>query len=323
MPTTISVYTPEQAGQVGLVLKIYDASGILVNTGGDVLTETSEPGVFQASVDEALSSSWYRLDVELSGTVVDSAFKFFSNVVGISAEGVSEEVFDLTTSSISLNADGGYEFTGGFTDRTTGQAGASDIGSNVLYTQEMVDADQWLRFGFDTTQQAAIDVPYWTDPTPAPAGGIGLFGGSYLPDGATGLFDFSFNDAGYSNAVTGQSLNYTAATGSYDFTSCQAGDLALVRFDFNVLPQVANTTLEIALIWQTRDASDVATFTFALTGDPNFYGVGTVGRTYLSRPTISAYFASNEDVNARALPAIKADNPVQIQPLTTLATIIR
>ena len=29
--------------------------------------------------------------------------------------------------------------------------------------------------------------------------------------------------------------------------------LALVRFDFNVVPQVANTTIEIAMIWQTRD----------------------------------------------------------------------
>lgn len=218
---------------------------------------------------------------------------------------------------------GGYEFTGGFTDRTTGQAGVSDDGSNVLYTQAFVNEQRWMRFGFDTTQQAANDVAYWSDPAPAPTTGVGLFGGSYMPDGVTNLFDFDFSDPSYSDAVETGDFQYTAADGSYDFTECKPGDLALVRFDFNVLPQIANTTLEIAMIWQTRDASDTATFTFALTGDPVFFGTGTVGRTFLARPILSAYFASNEDVNARALMAIRADNPVQIQPLTTLVTIQR
>lgn len=323
MATTISVFTPEQAGQAGLVLKVYDASGLLVNAGGDVLVEQSEAGVFKTSVAEDLSRNWYRLDVELSGTVVDSAFKFFANTIGIAADGVSQEVFDLTTSGIKLDSDGGYEFTGGFTDRTTGQAGASDVGSNVSYTQALVDEQRWFRFGFDTAQQLANDVPYWADPAPAPAAGVGLFGGSYLPDGAAGLFDYGFNVGSYSDAVETGDFQYTQATGSYDFSSCQPGDLALVRFDFNVLPQIANTTLEVGLIWQTRDASDNPTFTFALTGEPQFFGIGSVGSTFLARPIISAYFASNEDVNARALPAIRSNNPIQIQPLTTLATIIR
>lgn len=218
---------------------------------------------------------------------------------------------------------GGYEFSGGFTDRTTGQAGASDVGSNVSYTQALVDEQRWMRFGFDATQQAANDVAYWSDPAPAPTTGVGLFGGSYLPSGVSSLFDFDFNAASYSDAVETGDFQYTAANGSYDFSQCRPGDLALVRFDFNVLPQVANTTLEVAMIWQTRDANDAATFTFALTGDPVFFGTGTVGQTYLARPILSAYFASNEDVNARALMAIRADNPVQIQPLTTLVTIQR
>ena len=96
-------------------------------------------------------------------------------------------------------------------------------------------------------------------------------------------------------------FNYTAADGSFDFRECQPGDLLQLRFDFNVNVQIANTTLEIALIWQTRDANDKPTFTFALTGQPIFYGTGTVGRTFLNRPFLSAYFASAEDTNARAL----------------------
>jgi len=220
-------------------------------------------------------------------------------------------------------SNGGYEFTGGFTDRTTGLAGQSDVGSNVQYTQDMVDDQAWLRFGLDGTSQATNDAPYWTTPTPEVATGIGLFGGSYMPQGVTSMFDYSFNDSTYSDAVTSGNLQYTAATGSLDYTQCQAGDMALVRFDFNLLPQVVNTTVEVALIWQTRDSSDDATYTFSLTGEPLFYGVGTVGRTFLNRPILSAYFASNEDVNARALPAIRSDNQVQIQPLTILNTIQR
>ena len=77
------------------------------------------------------------------------------------------------------------------------------------------------------------------------------------------------------------------------------------------------------MIWQTRDANGDPTFTFPLTGTPVFYGTGTVGKTFLNRPLLSAYFASNEDVNARALLAVKADNPIQVAPLTTLATLQR
>ena len=212
----------------------------------------------------------------------------------------------------------GYELSGGFTD----------AGTAVDYTQTMIDADQWLRFGFDSTAQAAEDVAYWTDPDPALDPTFdqtkGVFGGLYLPDGSEELFDFDFDESpGYSAGVAGQSLNYTAATGSYDFSGCKPGDYANIRFDFNVTPQIANTTVQIAMIWQTRDDLGNPTFTFPLTGTPIFFGTGTVGKTFLNRPVITAYFASNEDVRAKALLAIKADNPIQIEPITTLATILR
>jgi hypothetical protein len=211
----------------------------------------------------------------------------------------------------------GYELTGGFSDT----AGAQ-------YTQAMIDADQWLRFGFDSTSQVAQDVAYWTDPDPALDPTFdqtkGVFGGLYLPEGSTELFDFDFDESpGYNAGVAGQSLNYTAASGSYDFSGCRPGDYANIRFDFNVTPQVANTTIQIALIWQTRDDQGDPTFTFPLTGTPLFYGTGTVGKTFLNRPVLTAYFASNEDVRAKALLAVKADNPIQITPVTTLATILR
>lgn len=106
-------------------------------------------------------------------------------------------------------------------------------------------------------------------------------------------------------------------------SECEVGDFCQFRFDFNLTPQFANTTVEVGLIWQNRDGSYNSTFTFTLTGEPLFYGSGTTGKTFLNRPIITAYLASEEDVKARALPAIRADQPVFVQPLTTLFTIGR
>jgi hypothetical protein len=220
-------------------------------------------------------------------------------------------------------ATGGYEFSAGFVDRTTGTGGATDVGSDVLYTQTMVDNRTWYRFGFSSAQNIANDVAYWSDPTPAATAGVGLFGGSYMPSGVTNLFDFTADDADYNQATTFGSENMTAATGSFDFSECSAGDFAKVRFDFNVTPQLADTTIEIAMIWQTRAADQTPTFTFALTGTPITFGSNSVGNTFLLRPIITAYFASNEDVRARALLAVRGDQQFITQPLTTLVSIER
>ena len=238
--------------------------------------------------------------------------------------GTNTSSIQTTITQSTHVADGGYEFTGGFANRRDGQSGATDIGTSVEYTAAMVRDQKWLRFGFAPSANLANDSAYWSDPTPLPTSGVGLFGGAYMPGNVSSLIDFDFYDAGYSelSAVADGQL-ITPASGSFDFTDCSAGDLALVRFDFNAIVQTANTTLEAALIWATRDSNDNITYSFTLTTQPIFYGQGTVGNKYLNRPLISAYFASNEDVNARALLAVRADQPILIQPLTTLVTIVR
>lgn len=238
---------------------------------------------------------------------------------------VSGSVSQETIVSATYTADGGYEFTGGFADRKDGQAGATDLGTSVEYTARNVADGVWLRFGFAASANAARDVAYWSDPTPSSTTDVGLFGGAYMPGNVSSLIDFDYFDgSSYSEVGTlATGAVVTDASGSFDFTDCEPGDLALVRFDFNAIPQTANTTLEVALIWATRDADDNTTFSFVLPTQPIFFGTGTVGNTYLNRPIISAYFASNEDVNARALLAVKADQPILIQPLTTLVTIVR
>jgi len=213
-----------------------------------------------------------------------------------------------------LTSQGGYEFTGGFSD---------SLSTNVLYTQEMADNGRWLRFGFSEAARQVKDVTYLTTGTDYD-NSKGLFGGQFLPDGVENLFDFSYsNPTGYSAAVTEGDLQYTAADGSFEISDCKPGDLVLVRFDFNVVPQFANTTIEVGLIWQTQSNLGLPTATFPLTTQPIFYGQGTVGKTFLNRPLVSAYIASHEDVNAKALLAVRSDNPVQLQPLTTLCAINR
>lgn len=206
---------------------------------------------------------------------------------------------------------GGYEFTGGFVDR----------GTPRNYTQTEVDANRWMRFGFSSAAQVANDVAYWPEDREGFDQTKGLFGGLSMPEGVSDLYDYSDTQLGA--AVTTGDLQYTAADGTILLRDCKVGDYINVRFDFQITPQIANTTIEIGLIFATRDSSDNVTFTFPLTGNPQFYGTGTVGRTFLTRPVLTAYIASPEDINCRALPAIRADNPIIVEPITLLTTVIR
>ena len=217
--------------------------------------------------------------------------------------------------------DTGYEFTGGFVDRTTGQSGANDIGSNVQYTSTMAQDGTWYRFGFSEARQAANDVAYFPVDDPTFDQTKGLFGGIHMPEGVSKLFDFTNTDL--QAAVTTGDLQYTEATGSYWLEDCNVGDLVKIRFSFNAVPQVANSTLEVGLIFATRDDDGNTTFTFSLPAQPIYYGTGTQGQAYLNRVEMSAYIASDEDRNARLLPAIRCNNEILIQPLTTLISIVR
>lgn len=125
------------------------------------------------------------------------------------------------------------------------------------------------------------------------------------------------------NTGGGAATGFEGTTGRIKLNDAQYGDQLRVRFDFNIIPQIANTTVEPALWYSNRDDNDNITFTFPLTAQPIFYGQGTVGKTFLNRVEISAWITSNEDVNALTLPAIKSDNPVIIQPLGLLVTLLR
>lgn len=248
---------------------------------------------------------------KLTGSI--QASKFIGPIDGSQITGITRDsISDLNDINVA-----GYELTGAFTDRTTGQSGANDIGTDVEYTNTMATNKEWLRFGFNTAQQVANDVQYWGETDPNFDQTKGLFGGLYMPEGVNSMFNFVQNND-YNSAQTTGDLKYNAATGSYNMTQLRPGDFCEFRFDFNLTPQIGNVTVETGLIWRTRDG-----YTFTLTGQPTYLGVETAQKTFLFRPIITAYLASYEDVYASALPAIRCTGPVFCQPLTTLFNVQR
>ena len=215
----------------------------------------------------------------------------------------------------------GYSHTGAFADKPLSNNYVWEAGAGINYTAQNVNDELYKVMSLSRNVHEAVDNPYWSTPQPTNELGIGLFRGANLPEGIDSLvdYDFVYNDNYDENGSTG----FEGSTGRIDLSDCVYGDQLRVRFDFNVIPQIANTTVEPALWYSNRNDSDEITFTFPLTTTPIFYGGGTVGKTYLNRVDISAWITSNEDVNALTLPAIKSDNPVIIQPLGLLITILR
>ena len=215
----------------------------------------------------------------------------------------------------------GYSHTGAFADKPISNQYVWQSGSGINYTQADVDAESYKVLSLSRSVHEAVDNPYWSVPEPSGIKGIGLFQGANLPDGVSTLIDYDFDyDVAY---PTSSGTGFEGSTGRIKLNDLKYGDQLRVRFDFNIIPQIANTTAEPALWYSNRNDNDDITFTFPLTTQPIFYGGGTVGNTYLNRVEISAWITSNEDVNALTLPAIKADNPIIIQPLGLLITIIR
>ena len=252
---------------------------------------------------------------------IDNQYDFFKHInigddgsigVNIVSGGTSEEGFTKA----------GYSHTGAFEGKPLTNDYVWEAGAGISYTQTDVTNEVYKVFSFDRDVHLAVDQPYWSTPTPGDPTDIGLFAGANLPSGVDTLFDFTHDSDVEYSGLTG-TTGFEGSTGRIKLNDLQYGDQLRVRFDFNVIPQIANTTIEPALWYSNRDDSDNITFTFPLTTSPVFYGTGTIGKTYLNRVEISAWITSNEDVNALTLPAIKSDNPVIIQPLGLLVTIIR
>ena len=223
--------------------------------------------------------------------------------------------------SLAEKGKSGYSHTGAFADKPVSNNFVWQAGAGINYTTDDVNNEVYKVLSLSRSVHDAVDNPYWSTPQPSGKEGVGLFQVANLPEGVNSLvdYDFNFNDVYGTSGATG----FEGSTGRIDLSDCVYGDQLRVRFDFNIIPQIANTTIEPALWYSNRNDSNDITFTFPLTSQPIFYGGGTVGKTYLNRVEISAWITSNEDVNALTLPSIKSDNPVIIQPLGLLITILR
>lgn len=232
---------------------------------------------------------------------------------------------------LSSHIGSGYSSTGAFKGKPVSNSYVWQPGVGINITQENVDNNVFKVFSLDEEIHEAVDNPYWTSPAPTGNTGIGLFQGEHLPMGVSSLVDYSYDydteNVGKSHfnayPFDGGSTGYEGSVGRIRLNDLRTGDQLRVRFDYNVIPQIANTTIEPSLWYSNRDANDNITFSFPLTSTPVFFGTGTVGKSYLNRAEISAWIVSDEDINALTLPAIKSDNPVIIQPLSLLITIIR
>jgi hypothetical protein len=240
--------------------------------------------------------------------------EYLSDKLGFNAAGAA-------ASTTALLAQTGYGHTGAFAGKPLSNDYVWEAGTGITYTQDDVDNDIYKVLSLDNDVHLAVDNPYWTTPDVSGGDNVDLFNGYALPHNVTTLFDYEYDFDTEYPASTG--TGFEGSTGRIRLNDLQYGDQLRVRFDFNVIPQVANTTVEPALWYSNRNDNDDITFTFPLTTSPIFYGGGTVGKTYLNRTEISAWVISNEDVNALTLPSIKSDNPVIIQPLGLLVTVLR
>ena len=210
---------------------------------------------------------------------------------------------------------GGFTFTSGFDKRIVSGVNADPI---RITSSEV---NKWVPLDLSSATQAVVDAPWW--PGATPSNGIDLFGGSALPYGVSRMLDFSqtWSTDSYSDVST---LLGDNRTGTLRFDELDTGTTNLLRFDMNITPQIANTTVEVGLWFQPRTTLDgLIEGAFPLPGNPLFFGTGTVGNTYLSRPTTTMYIASDSDRFAYALPVIKSDNPIIIEPLSMLAQNLR
>jgi hypothetical protein len=242
----------------------------------------------------------------------------------------AENLLDI----IGTKVNSGYSHTGAFASKP---AYANYVWETVgvnegeFITAAEAVAGTYKTFSLSQAVHEQVDNPYWSTPTPSGRTGVGLFQGANLPSGVDNLFEFDYDyDASNQNIIhqyyalnEGTETGYEGSTGRIKLNDLQYGDQLRVRFEFNVVPQHTNTTIVPALWYSNRNSDDEITFSFALTTQPIFFGAGTLGKQFTNRVEISAWITSDEDVNALALPAIKSDQEVIIQPVGMLVTIIR
>lgn len=262
---------------------------VRISKGSEILVKGINPGLFY------LNGNKLTLSARALSEKLNSMFQWTDAADSSTSTSTGESVDRF-----------GYAFTGGFAGKPADNNYVWENGTAISLA-----AGEYTHMQFDSTVQAAVDAPYWGSPVPTGNGahiGADVFEGIHLPDGVQQLFDYDYVWA-------------DGGVGRIDVSGAQPGDLLRVRMDYNVIPSIANSVIEAALDFSTRDIDDNITFQFYLTANPSTFGNTSAGQTYLLRTEMTAYFASNEDVNALIRPVIKCNNICQVQPLSILAIL--
>jgi hypothetical protein len=270
-------------------------------------------------------------DIEALAARVTSAETSLSQIqIQVTTNASSLE--DLENADIALQtqidaAKSGEEFTGAFAIKDISSGLPFDFpaqgwGANYIQyeparavagtTQEKV-----LPFSLDAAVQQYSD-DNSTLPGPLPDHtGVGHFGGAFMPPGVTRLFDFNVVVPG-GDLFTGNDV-----AGSIDLSQVNLGDQIWIRMDYAIIPQVQNTRITPVVWMRTRDGAGNIVSEFELAGVTFTPEDSTIGQETLIRATVSAYVASELDLNALLHPAIRSDRTVRIKPLTLRVIVSR
>lgn len=214
----------------------------------------NQPKDTQVSFAQLNASQWFEQDGVTPYTVASLRTFFEGLSTGTGGGDVTQPQLDAVQDQ-ALAGHSGYSHSGAFADKPTNNNFVWQAGAGINYTQTDVDADLWKVFSLSEAVHLAVDNPYWSTPTPSGTTGIGLFQGANLPNNVSSLFDYTFDfDTAYPGST---GTGFEGTTGRIKLNDAVYGDQLRVRFDFNVIPQIANTTVEPALWYSNRDDNEI------------------------------------------------------------------
>ena len=179
--------------------------------------------------------------------------------VFIPAVDADDSTMDASGTNVKLNMNkmlekvsAGYSHTGAFAGKPLDNQYVWEAGTGISYNQADVDAGTYKVFSLDNDVHLQVDEPYWTTPNVIGDPNVGLFNGYALPEGVSSLFDYTYDYDTENASIThqyyalnnGTETGFEGSTGRIKLNDLRYGDQIRVRFDFNVIPQIANTTVE-------------------------------------------------------------------------------
>jgi len=309
-------------------------SSALVNSLAANVVVTNAFGAADAVVTTAFGNADSDLKVLIDSDIAINAASIIAAIGRIASE----------KTKTLLAAKGGFEQTSGFTDYVSGALSGVDAVTDANYAildgadaaSAPYDSSFWYRIGFDGASNISADAPNWANGPnieEAPHSGTtdyqgtGLFGGAYMAEGVTNMFNFDSAISGWTDSahVGPQKERMNSATGSFDMSQLRMGDEVLIDMNLNIIPQSGTTLVSAALIIAKRDsAGGAVTGTEIIpAGTFNYSKSDFAGVCFPESIRINHVIRSEQDLHANALVAIKGNKSFKFQPLSAKFNVRR